>query len=166
MPLVLMGALLGIQPTSAQGQTATVMAKAPTTLLTNVLLYRTSFIDRTARLAPCSFYRLMANPTDWPQGLPPWVQDLVGPNNLRPCEPNNAPVDTAKTGSSISRNIVVFDSVSVRDTIATVYATVVQGENAHREEYMAYFHLPDHWGVKEVRILGAMRIHYRGPSGP
>jgi hypothetical protein len=62
---------------------------------------------------------------------------------------------------------VVLDSVSLRDTVGTVFVSVRSGENFHREDFsVRLLDARRGWSIQEVRIWGAMRLYRRRAVPP
>lgn len=136
---------------------ATNALKAPSQLLEDVLQYRRGWIERDMTVDACSFYRLMQTSPDAPKQMPAWVKTLVGYEGANPCVPT-----TAAPAKNRSASVLRYDSVSVGATTARVYATVMNGENVHREDFTASFMAADRrWAVQEVRVWDALRVYKR-----
>jgi hypothetical protein len=145
-------------PTNGWAQEVRGEASMPTGLLARVLEYRLSFIERDTPFETCSLLRLMATPADLPGALPEWVRPYLTPVNATSCRPT--PVLDCSTAPDVKTRprLVLLDSLSLGNTEAVVFATVDKGENVHRENYMVDL-INGRWGVREVRVLGAMRFY-------
>jgi hypothetical protein len=57
--------------------------------------------------------------------------------------------------------VMRFDSVTVADTSAKAWLTIIDGENHHLEEYDLMRVHRTLWGVRSVRLFNALRVEGR-----
>ena len=162
---LLVVALLPVLRSPLCAQSVAVATKAPTSLLADVVQFRMGWIERDTPLDRCSFYRAMADPADFPEGLPRWMRQLVGSDSLAPCAVDNS--SRNPPSGRASADGVVIDSVSIRGADATVFMTIQRGENRHHEDYSVVLRGPERgWATREVRVWGATREFLSGAGPP
>jgi hypothetical protein len=146
----------------AAAQTPGPTAKVPTELLNRVLHYRINFVESSTPFEACSLYRAMATPTDFPDSFFPGVQRLLSQRDSGQCLASPSSAQLPPSGAPSDRRVVRLDETNLDDTTAMLRFTVMVGEMVHHEDYTAIRESPTaSWGVKEVRIWGAMQYRFR-----
>lgn len=140
---------------SAGSQTPIAPATAPTDLLVSVMSYRWGFIERTIPYHPCALFRVMSVPSDYNGAIAAKARPIMATLETAGCLAASIPRDFPASDTKAS--FALFDSVQVRDSVATVFLSVQQGGYRHREEYSAKFLSGvRRWVVESVRISKAM----------
>lgn len=132
-------------------------SKLPSELAAALIISRRAWVDETPFDA-CAIYlhadRREAVPSEFPIGL----HAMLGTaDSLRATCGVARP--TPEPGARGYHRIVRIDSVTVVDSAATVYSTVMRGENIHREEARAVKHADGGWGIISFFISGMLRLH-------
>lgn len=149
--------------TSATNPMSASVAGIPTDLLVNVLDYRVHFIDRTTPIDACSMVRAMAQPSDYPAKIPARLRSVLNRQDADPCV---ALTPVAMPDSALVPGIVrvTFESFERSSDGGMVRLLVRSGENVHREDFSVRLMTPGTWwGVAEVRVWGASRVHFVRP---
>jgi len=145
-------------PCSAAAQEAAREQKLPVGLASSYLMTRLGWIDRDTNADGCSLLRMIEAPDTFPRGFPPGLLARFGSiDSLRSRCANPRGSSAPERAGYPPR--IFFDSLMVHDTTATLFTTVVRGENMHRESVMAVCHADGWWGIVSFTITGMLRIH-------
>lgn len=144
-------------PLPLEAQELQSRAKLPLELATALIVSRGAWVDETPFDA-CSIYlhldRREAMPSEFPIGL----RAMLGTaDSLRATCGVVRPSPESRV--RVYHRMVRVDSITVADAMATVYSTVMRGENIHREEARAVKHSDGGWGIISFSISGMFRLH-------
>lgn len=145
-------------PWTIAAQAASRERKLPVGLASSYLMTRLGWIDREASADGCSLLRMIEAPDTFPRGFPSGLLPRFGSiDSLRSrCATPRESFALERAGYPPR---IYFDSLIVHDTTATLFTTVVRGENAHRESVVAVRHADGWWGIVSFTITGMLRIH-------
>ena len=142
-------------------QQGTARPPMPVGFASSYMLVRRDWIDRAATVDGCSLLRLLEAPEDYPRGFPPGLQ-LESSDALRMrCATPRAPFTPGLAGYPPR---IYLDSLALMDTTATIYATVIRGENIHPEVAEAVRHSDGWWGIVSFTMRGMLGV--RSPLAP
>ncbi|MDB4890472.1 MAG: hypothetical protein JWL61_2327 [Gemmatimonadetes bacterium] len=150
--------LVACHPMRAQSVAPT--SALPTELAVAILTYRASYLERATPIDACSLVRVMSAPGDFPEKFPRLLRSQFDRQVGDACSPAPQPQrDTVPEKSAIS-----FERTVNVDSAGIVRLVVRTGENLHREDYSVRKRPGERgWVVGEVRIWGAVRMHFTSP---
>ncbi|MDB4952219.1 MAG: TonB-dependent receptor [Gemmatimonadetes bacterium] len=141
-------------------QSASPIPASPRAALVNaVLLHRIDWMNDSTRVEACSVERALASPADFPASIDARYRALLTTTE-KPCAAAPHPAPASELGDPAWRKVARVDSVSVADSIATVYLGVSHGEQHHSEAYTLVRGRSGGWWVNEVRQWGFTRTYY------
>lgn len=112
--------------------------------------FRRSAMADTLKFDACTIYAATGHPAGFPNGISEANRGTLDRPGPRPCD---SPVEPVRLPYR-----VYVDSLTLSDSIGSVYLTVRRGEWLHRETFTLPRLRGGRWGVREVRIWGAIQI--------